>query len=134
MADSFDTLTHTARRVVDDVRELFREEVALARAEIRQEMSSFASAAIKIGVGAIAGLFAVLFVLHAFALGLAAVTGWSSWIAYLAVGVLLGIVAAVAIAVGMQRARLTPSVPRQTIDSLQENKEWLKRRMSSEPR
>src|SRR5688572_16771278 len=134
MADSFDTLTHTVKRVVDDVRELFREEVALARAEIRQEMSSFASAAVKIGVGAVAGLLAVLFVLHAFALGLAAVTGWSTWVAYLGVGILLGIISAVAIAVGMQRARLTPAVPRQTLDTLQENKEWLKHRMSSEPR
>jgi hypothetical protein len=132
MAESFDTLTHTVKRIADDVRELFREEVALARAEIRQEMSSFAAAALKIGVGAIAGLMAVLFVLHAVALGVAAVTGWAPWIAYLAVGVLLGIVAAIAVAVGMQRLRLTPAVPRQTIDTLQENTEWLKHRMSSE--
>lgn len=134
MADSFDTLTHTVKRVVDDVRELFREEVALARAEIRQEMSSFASAAVKIGAGAVAGLLALLFVLHAFALGLADITGWSPALAYLAVGLLLGVIAAISVSVGMQRARLTPAVPRQTIDTLQENKEWLKNRMSSEPR
>jgi hypothetical protein len=134
MADSFDTLTHTVKRVVDDVRELFREEVALARAEIRQEMSSFAAAAVKISAGAIAGLMALVLVLHAFALGLADITGWSPALAYLAVGLLLGVVAAILVSVGMQRARLTPAVPRQTLDTLQENKEWLKNRMSSEHR
>ena len=33
-----DSLTGTIGKIVDDVRELFREEVALARAEFRQEI------------------------------------------------------------------------------------------------
>jgi hypothetical protein len=134
MADSFESLSHTVSRVVDDVRELFREEVALARAEIRQEVSGYTTAAIQLTIGAAAGLLAAIFLLHAVALGLATLTGWNVWITYLATALLAGAVSAAAIVLGMNRAKRTPAVPPRTMETLQENKEWLKHRMSSERR
>jgi hypothetical protein len=134
MAEGLDSVTQTVRRVVDDVRELFREEVALARAEIRQEMTAFASAGVQVGAGAVLGLMALLFVFHAAALGLAEVAGWAVWASYLLVGLVVGVVGALAVVMGVSKARRTPAVPPQTLESLQENKEWLKHRMTSEPR
>ena len=58
-----DSVAHTIGRLIDDVRELFREEVALARAELRHEVSAFAAVAAQIGAGAAAGAFAAGFLL-----------------------------------------------------------------------
>jgi uncharacterized membrane protein YqjE len=130
--ESSSSLTSTFKRVVDDVRDLFREELALARAEIRQEVNSFSSAAVMLAVGGVAALLALTFLLHAAAQGIATAAEWPSWIGYLAVAVVLGIVGAIAMAMGRSRLRATAAVPPKTVETLQENKEWLKNRMQSE--
>lgn len=56
-----ETITRAIGRVVDDVRDLSREEVALAKAELRHEASAIGGAAVRVGIGAGAGLFAVSF-------------------------------------------------------------------------
>jgi hypothetical protein len=128
-----DSVTHTIGRLIDDVRELFREEVALARAELRHEVSAFAAAAAQMGAGATAGAFAMGFLLLGLAQGFAALVGWPAWGGYLAMAVVLGIVAAVALMNGRKKARSIPAVP-QTVESIKETKEWMKDRMSSASR
>jgi Putative Actinobacterial Holin-X, holin superfamily III len=128
-----DSITHTIGRLIDDVRELFREEVALARAELRQEVSAFGAAAMQMGAGAAAGLFAVGFLLLAIAQGFAALVGWPAWGGYLAMAIVLGLIAAVALMTGRKKARSIPAVP-QTVESIKETKEWMKDRMSSAKR
>jgi len=128
-----DSLIHTVKQVIDDIRELFREEVALARAELRQEMSVLSGAAIQMAAGAIAGLFALFFLLTALALGIADLANWPAWAGYLVVAALLGVGAAVALQVGRRRVRSVSAVP-QTVESLEETKEWLKHRIASERR
>jgi hypothetical protein len=56
------TITSTLKLIVDDVRELFREEVALARAEIRHEFSAYTRAAAVLAFGALTGGAALLLV------------------------------------------------------------------------
>jgi hypothetical protein len=125
-----DSIAHTLGRLIDDVRELFREEVALARAELRHEVSAFGAAAAQMGAGAAAGAFAVLFLLLGIAQGFAALVGWPAWGGYVAMGILLGIVAAVALQSGRKKVRNIPAVP-QTAETIRETKEWMKDRMSS---
>jgi hypothetical protein len=127
-----DSITHTIGRLVDDVRELFREEVALARAELRQEVSAFGAAAAAMGAGAAAGGFAVAFLLLGIAQAFAALVGWPAWGGYIAMAVALGIVAAVALIAGRQKVH-TVQMP-QTVESIKETKEWMKDRMTSERR
>jgi aspartate/methionine/tyrosine aminotransferase len=129
-----ESLTATLGKIVDDMRELFREEVALARAELRQEISTFSSAAIWVAVGATAGIFALSFLLLAAAQAVAMLVGWPAWTGYLAMAVLLGIVALVAIQSGRSRARTISAVPQQTVESIKETKEWIQHRMTSERR
>jgi MFS superfamily sulfate permease-like transporter len=126
-----ESLTTVFRQVVDDVRELFREELALARAELRQEANAFTSAAIRAGVGAVAGLFAVSFLLLGIAQGAARWLGIGVWASYLGMGVLLGIVAGLALLLARSRVQQTPAVPQRTVESLQETKEWINHRMTS---
>jgi len=129
-----DSITDVLRRVVDDIRELFREEVALARVELRQEASSYTTAAAQIGAGAAAGAFAIGFLLLGIAQGFAMLVGWPAWGGYLAMGILLGIVALIAVQMGRSRMAKTPAVPARTAETLQETREWIKDRMNSEPR
>ena len=58
------------RGALDDVRELFREEVALARVEVRQEVSHAMAAATSFGIAAVALWFGGLFICAAIALGI----------------------------------------------------------------
>lgn len=128
-----ETLTQTIGRVIDDVRELFREEVALAKAELRHDASEFGSALTRMGMGAGAGLFAVGFLLLGIAQGFAALVSWPAWGGYLAMGVLLGIIAGVSLMSGRRKAKELPTLPR-TVESIKETKEWMNDRMSSNSR
>ena len=128
-----DSIAHTVGRLIDDVRELFREEVALARAELRHEVSAFGSAVAQMSAGVVAGAFAVAFLLLGVAQGFAAMVGWPAWGGYLAMAVLLGIVAAVALQMGRKKVRSIPALP-QTAETIKETKEWMKDRMSSASR
>jgi hypothetical protein len=128
------SFTTTVKQVNDDVRELFREELALARAELRQEASSFSTAAAQMGGGAAVAGFAVLFLLLGIAQGFADLVNWPVWGGYLMMGVVLAAAAGVAIQMGRSRLRATPAVPKQTLETLKETKEWMKDRMSSESR
>jgi hypothetical protein len=125
-----DSITHTLGRVIDDVRELFREEMSLARAELRHEISSFGEAVTRMSAGAAAGAFAIGFLLLGIAQGFANLVGWPAWGGYIAMAIVLGIVAAVALQSGRKRAKQIAAVP-QTVESIKETKEWMKDRMSS---
>jgi hypothetical protein len=83
------------RNALDDVRELFREEVALARAELRSEVSKAASAASGFGAAAAALACAGLFLLTALALGIATLMEWPAWTGFAIVGVVLAITGAI---------------------------------------
>jgi len=125
-----DSITQTLGRLIDDVRELFREEVALAKAELRREASEFGSALTRMGVGAGAGLFALAFLLLGIAQGFADLVDWPAWGGYLAMAVVLGIGAAIALVTGRAKAQRVPAMPR-TVESLKETKEWMNSRTSS---
>lgn len=126
------SFTDSLKQVIDDVRELFREELALARAEVREEVSSFSTAAIQMAAGAAIAGYAALFLLMGIALGFADLVAWPAWAGYFAMSIVLALAAGIAIQMGRSRVRATPAVPRQTLETLKETKEWMKDRMSSE--
>jgi putative superfamily III holin-X len=118
------------QRVIDDARELFREEVALARAEIREEASAWAAAAGSMAAGGAVLAAAALFVLVAVALGAAALFRWPDWAGFLLVGVLLAVAGAVAFKAGRARARRILTLPR-TTETVKETSAWIKDRINS---
>lgn len=111
--------------MLGDVQRLIRDEVRLARVEL---MQSLRDAAMGLGAVAIAGAFGLLalaFVGVAIFYALALVI--PLWAAGLTVVGFYLVLAGVALL--FARSRLTPSnlMPEQTIESLQEDREWLGR-------
>ena len=114
------SITSLVGGVLDDARELIREEVALAKAEARLEVSGLTSAVTQFGAVAVAGWFALMLILCAVSLGIAAAFQWPAWTGFAIVGVLLGIVAGVMFFTARAAARRVEPMPR-TIESVKEN-------------
>ena len=112
--------------LVQNVQEILRSEVRLAKAEITQEAKKAArSVAISAG-GAILAIFALGLLLWAavYALSLAL----PLWAAALIMAVLVGIVAGIMLAAGRARMKQVHPKPETTIRSVKENVQWLKNR------
>lgn len=116
--------------LVQDVKDLIRQQVMLARDEIRGEgrkvKTAVISSAIAIGAAVVGGLLLVLMVVH----GLNAV-GVPLWVSYGIVGLALMITAAVLASRARKAAATFHLVPPATARTVKENVTWLKDRAVS---
>lgn len=103
---------------------LVRDEVALARQELREKLKSVESSALIIAIGAVLGLAALLTLCAAAILAIAVYL--SAWLSALIVGAVLTLAALATLATGIGRLKHTELKPQQTIETIQENREWLK--------
>jgi uncharacterized membrane protein YqjE len=110
--------------ISNDLSQLFRQEVELAKAELKQEASKAGKAGGMLGGAAFAGYLAVVLLSFAlvFALGNVMDLGWAALI----VAVLWGIVGAVLFANGRKKLKTVDPMPRRTVDTLKEDAQWLK--------
>jgi hypothetical protein len=124
------SLAELVERLSQDVRELVRAEVALARAELVDSARRLSVAA-SLVTAAVACAIAVFAVLVAAAiLGLA--TAIPAWLAALIVALVLAVVSAAALAVGIRAGRRAlPPVPAETLESIKEDVAWVKTRARS---
>jgi len=120
--------------IISDISEglsrLFRQEVELAKVELKAEASKAGRAAGMFGGAGVAGLLTAIMLSFAltYALGNVMNLGWAALI----VGVLWGIAAAVLFVTGRSRAKEVSPMPRQTMETLKEDAQWLKNPTSSE--
>ena len=105
-----------------DLSELLRAEVELAKLELKEEATTAAKAGGMIGAAGVLGHLALLLALFAAAWGLAAVmpTGF----AFLIVAVVVGVVAAVVFSVGRNRMKAATPVAPETARTLKEDVQW----------
>ena len=103
---------------------LVRDEVELAKREVREKLKTVRSAASVVIIGAGAALVATMALCAAVIIALAEHVG--PWQSALIVGLILGMAAGVVILIGVSRFKRTSLRPEQTIETLEENKEWLK--------
>ena len=115
---------------INDIRELFRQEVSLARVEIRQEIANAKSAVIKLSMAGLDGLFAALFLLTALSRGLSDLFNMPVWAGFAIVGGLLAIMAGVMVAVAWPNLKSVGPMPERTVRTMKENIEWVKRQTS----
>ena len=103
---------------------LVRDEIALARQEMGEKVNSFRSGVVTIAIGAAVGLVAVLTLTAAAVIGLAHVI--DAGYAALIIGGVFAIVGGIMVFTGLNRLKQTSLKPEQTIETLEEDKEWLK--------
>jgi hypothetical protein len=109
--------------IVGNMQDIIRAEVRLAKTEVREELAQARTAGVLVGAGAIAGLLCAIFLLLAVVYALSLVL--PEWAAALAVAVAVGIVAGVALSLGIKRFKTIRAVPK-TAASLKENVQWAK--------
>jgi len=114
-------------KVTTDLSTLMRQEVELAKVEIKEEATETAKAGAMLGAGGLVGYLALLILLLAAAWALA--EALPLWASLLIVGVLTAIVAAVLISVGRSKLSAIPAAPN-TIETLQEDVTWAKQQIS----
>jgi len=110
--------------IAADVSTLMRQEVELAKAEIKIEAGKAGKAAGMLGGAGFAGYLAVVLLSFAAVFGLANVmdAGWAALI----IAVVWGIVGAVLYLNGKKKLQTVDPMPRRTVDTLKEDAQWLK--------
>lgn len=103
---------------------LVRDELALARQEMNEKVKSFRSGVVTVAFGAVVSLIAVLTLTAAAVIGLAHLM--DAGYAALIVGGVLAIVGGIVVFTGLNRLKQTSLKPEQTIETLEEDKVWLK--------
>jgi hypothetical protein len=116
--------------ISDGLSQLFRKEVELAKAEIRVEAAKAGKAAGMFGGAGLAGWLTAIMLSFALAFGLGNVIdlGWAALI----VAVLWAVIAVVLFLVARGKAKDVSPVPRQTVETLKEDAQWLKNPTRSE--
>jgi uncharacterized membrane protein YqjE len=106
---------------------LVRDEIQLAKQEMSEKVTRLRSAIIVVAAGAFIGALATLALTAAAIIGLAIYVGPGN--ASLIIGAALAIIAGITLFTGVSRMKRTSLKPEQTIETLEEDKEWLKELM-----
>ncbi|MFJ9553841.1 phage holin family protein [Nocardiopsis sp. NPDC101807] len=118
------SLAELVGEVTTDLQTLFRQELALAKAELREEAAKAGKAAGLLSGAGFAGYMTVVLLSLAAVFGLAELIGlgWSA----LVVAVLWAIAGAVMFLMGRSRMREVSPRPDRTIETLKEDARWAK--------
>jgi hypothetical protein len=108
-----------------DMSALLRDELSLAKVELKEEITKVGRASGMFGGAALAGYMTIVLLSFAAAWGLAEVmaVGW----AFLIVAVIWGIAAALLYLRGRDQLQKVHPKPEQTIDTLKEDVRWVKK-------
>jgi uncharacterized membrane protein YqjE len=132
-AEDASSLGDLGQRLTSDLSLLLRQEIALARTEIKEGVSGITRG----GAMAAAGAFTAVLALQA--LVAAMVIGIGAWIGSYAAGalivaLLLLLIGGALVMMAVRRFKEPGLVPEQTIESLQEDGEWIAREISDAKR
>ena len=114
--------------VTTDLSRLMRQEVALAKVELKEEAAKAGKAGGMLGGAGAVGYLVLVFLSLALMFALDAVMpiGWAALIT----AVVLGIIAAVLYVVGRNRLKQVNPKPEQTVETLKEDVQWARNRTS----
>jgi predicted RND superfamily exporter protein len=101
---------------------LLRKEVELAKLETKEQVTQAAKAGVGFSVAGVAGFMALQLLSFAAAWGLAAVL--PTGVAFLIVGIVFAVVAAVLLSKARAQASEVNLVPQQTVETLKEDVQW----------
>ena len=123
-----ESIIQLLRRLTDELLMLFRQEMALATAEVTGTLTKLAKGVASIATGALILYAGFLALLAAAILGLS--NAVSPWLAVLIVGVVVSVIGAILVYAGKKTLEPDRLKPRRSIESLREDKAVLMRRES----
>jgi hypothetical protein len=119
------SLTSLVSGIVGDVQQLVRQEINLARTEVKQEWEKAKTAAGALAAGAVllamGGVLLCFLIVH-----LIASFGVPLWASFGIVGGVLVLCGAVLVGLGYSRASHVSVIPPQTAQTLKENVQWIR--------
>ena len=130
MAADERTFAEVMQDILHNVQDILRSEVRLAKTEIREEAIKVKAAVAILLVGAMGGVYAVLFLLLTTMFLMA--RSLPLWAAALIIGATLAVLAAITLSTGLKRLRQLKASPPRTIATIKENVEWAKQQTNSQ--
>ena len=130
MASQNESIPDLIRGTIRDGLGLVRDEIFLARTELREEITRVKSALITIVAAGAVGVLAVVMLLNMAAWGVVYAFDWPTWAGFAIVALPLVIITAVLAVMGrslLTRDRVMPK----SVDTLKENAEWIRARTQS---
>jgi uncharacterized membrane protein YqjE len=123
------SLGELLKRLSDDTGDLLTQEVALAKAELKESAANIGKGAVKLGVALMFGLTGAIALTAFLIIALGGVTGgrYGTWA--LVIGGLEVIIAAVAANGARKSMRPSEIKPEETLETLREDKNWAKHEM-----
>lgn len=122
------SLTSLVRGIVNDAQELFRQQIALFKAEVREDMRKTREAALSLVIGVGVTFFGLLLLLFCLVQLLSWASGLPLWAGFAIVG---GLVLAVGLGLmyaGKKRFESFNPLPDQSAQALKENVQWITNR------
>lgn len=129
MPEYDNSIADVLRRALADAQDLIRAEIALAKAEVNQEIRRVGMGIVALGAAAAAALIAVVFLLTAAAWAISGGLGWAVWAGFAIVGGAVALIAGVLAVIGRSRLTSHRAMPR-TMETMKENVEWMRTRTS----
>jgi uncharacterized membrane protein YqjE len=119
-----ESLGNLISALASDSAALVHDELSLAKQELGQKLSSLSNSALIVTIGVLVGVLASMTLCAAAVIALAPYVG--AWQSALIVGLVLALIAATVSYTGVRRLKATSLKPEQTLETLEEDKRWLK--------
>jgi uncharacterized membrane protein YqjE len=129
MATTDPSIPDLVKGALHDAQELVRSEIALAKAELQEEMRRLSMGAAALAGAGVAALLAAVFLLTTIAWAIAESLGWPVWAGFGIVTLVMLVAAGVLYMMGRRRMRAERHLPL-TTDTMKENLKWMRARTS----
>jgi len=118
--------------LVNDAQQLVRREIDLAKREVSIEVDKVKQGVVSLGAGAGLAVIGALLLGHMLVYLVQTLTGLSLWVAYLIVGAIFAISGGLLLMQGIKRMKDVDPLPRETIESVKEDIQWIKEQNPSD--
>jgi len=118
--------------LVTDAQQLVRREIDLAKREVSIEVDKVKQGAVALGIGAGLALIGALLLGHMLVYLVQTLTGLSLWVSYLIVGAVFAVGGGLILMQGIKRMKDVDPIPRETIETVKEDIQWIKEQNPSD--
>jgi hypothetical protein len=118
--------------LVNDAQQLVHREIDLAKREVAIEVGKVKQGAVALGIGAGLAVVGALLLAHMLVYLVQTLTGLSLWVSYLIVGAVFAIGGGLLLMQGIRRMKDVDPLPRETIESVKEDIQWIKEQNPSD--